>query len=161
MGAYTVDWRLCAFNQLTTLDLYELLQLRAQVFVVEQACAFQDLDGADAAAHHLQGHADQQLLAYARCLGPGVKFDEASIGRVVTRSDARGQGLGHLLVKQAITAIRERWGDPAIRIGAQARLKHFYQCHGFADVGRPYVEDGIDHLEMVRQPQGNQEPKHD
>ena len=155
MGAYTVDWRLCAFNQLTTLDLYALLQLRAQVFVVEQACAFQDLDGADAAAHHLQGHVGQQLLAYARCLGPGVKFDEASIGRVVTHPDARAIGLGHLLINRAIAAVGEVWGKQAIRIGAQTRLRTFYEHHGFVDVGKPYVEDGIDHLEMVRQPRGN------
>ena len=150
-----IDWQFLGFGELTTHQLYDLLQLRSEVFVVEQACAFQDLDGADAAAYHLQGHADNQLVAYARCLGPGVRFAEASIGRVVTHPDVRASGLGHLLVERAVVAVGELWGEQPIRIGAQARLRTFYERHGFLDAGRPYVEDGIDHLEMVRQPQGH------
>lgn len=147
-----VHWRLSAFDALTVHALYALLQLRAQVFVLEQACAFQDLDGSDALALHLQGYADHQLVAYARCFGPGVKYAEASIGRIVTRDTARGSGLGHLLVKRAMASVSERWGVGAIRIGAQARLKNFYQDHGFVDVELPYIEDGIAHLEMVWRP---------
>ncbi len=155
MTTSDIAWSLSAFDQLTGHDLYALLQLRAQVFVVEQACAFQDLDGADTVACHLQGHADRRLVAYARCLGPGVKYTEASIGRVVTHPDVRASGLGHHLIQRAITTVGDLWGAQAIRIGAQARLRAFYERHGFVDAGKAYVEDGIDHLEMVWQPQGH------
>lgn len=151
-GAHAVQWMLADFAALTPYDLYGVLQLRSEVFVVEQACAFQDLDGTDIQALHLLGHLGGQLAAYARCFGPGVKYREASVGRIVTRSSARRSGLGHDLVERAIAAVAERWGLQAIRIGAQARLKDFYQRHGFADAGVPYVEDGIDHLEMLWQP---------
>ena len=147
-----IQWKLSAFDTLTVHELYALLQLRCEVFVLEQACAFQDLDGSDKLAAHLQGRVAGQLVAYARCFGPAVKFAEASMGRVVTRGDARGNGLGHILIERAITAIGESWGLQPIRIGAQARLKKFYQSHGFVDVGLPYVEDGINHLEMVWHP---------
>ncbi len=147
-----MQWKLSAFDALSGAELYELLQLRTEVFVVEQNCVFQDLDGADAQALHLMGTSAGQLLAYARCLPAGAKFAEVSIGRVVTRRYARGRGLGHLLLRQALSAVSKQWGVQAIRIGAQAQLTAFYAGHGFVDVGKPYVEDGIDHLEMVRQP---------
>jgi len=147
-----VEWKLSAYGALTTHELYRMLQLRAQVFVVEQRCVFQDLDGADMQAIHLQGTSDGVLVAYARCFGPGVWYAEASIGRVVARPGSRGLGLGHALVQRAMTAVHDTWGAQAIRIGAQAQLKRFYQHHGFDDVNKPYVEDGIDHLEMLRQP---------
>ncbi len=152
-----VTWKLSAFGTLTVDALYALLQLRGEVFVLEQACAFQDLDGADAQAMHLQGHVDGALKAYARCFGPGVKFTEASIGRIVTRRDARRTGLGHQLVQRAIATVHEVWGVQAIRIGAQARLKDFYQSHGFVDAGVPYIEDEIDHLEMLWLAQGDRD----
>ena len=93
------------------------------------------------------------MVAYARCFPPGVKFAEASIGRIVTRHDRRATGIGHVLVERAMLSVGELWGRQAIRIGAQARLARFYQGHGFFDAGVPYVEDGIDHLEMLWQPQ--------
>ncbi len=137
---------------MTVPELYGVLRLRSEVFVLEQACAFQDLDGADQSALHLQGHAGDRLVAYARCLRPGVKFAEASVGRVVTHAGSRGSGIGHVLVERAIACVVERWGAQPIRIGAQARLKDFYEGHGFSDLGVPYVEDGIDHLEMLWRP---------
>ncbi len=150
------------YDSLSVPDLYAMLQLRAEVFVVEQACAFQDLDGADSKAMHLLGYlttggqgADAtagQLVAYARLFPAGVTFAEASIGRVVMRNSARGKGLGHSLVRQAIGCLHAQWGVQPIRIGAQTRLKAFYTQHGFVDVGRPYVEDGIDHIEMLWKP---------
>lgn len=145
-------WTLRGFTALGVQDLHDLLQLRSEVFVVEQNCVFQDIDGADAQAMHLLGHRAGVLVAYARCFPAGVKFAEASIGRVVTRSSARGGGLGHLLMKEAVSAVCSQWGPQPIRIGAQARLKQFYNGHAFVDAGKPYVEDGIDHLEMVWQP---------
>ena len=99
-----ITWRFVPFSALTTLELYELLRLRSEVFVLEQACAFQDLDGADTEAMHLLGERDGRLAAYARCFAAGVKFAEASIGRVVTQASARGGGIGHVLMKEAIVA---------------------------------------------------------
>ena len=148
-----IAWKFVAFDGLTLRELYDLLQLRTEVFTVEQNCVFQDIDGADDQAMHLLGTQNKQLVAYARCFPAGVKFAEASIGRVVTRSLARGSGLGHLLIQQAVSSVCGLWGPQPIRIGAQARLKAYYSGHGFVDVGVPYIEDGIDHLEMVWKPE--------
>ena len=145
-----IQWRFVSFCELTTQELYELLQLRSEVFVVEQACAFQDLDGADQMAMHLLGSAGGQLVAYARCFAAGDKFAEASIGRVITRSTLRGGGSGHLLMREAIENLEQHWGAQPIRIGAQARLEKFYFQHGFLAAGVTYIEDGIDHIEMLR-----------
>ena len=147
-----IEWKLAAFDALRVRELHDVLQLRSEVFVVEQNCVFQDIDGADDQAMHLLGTQNNQLVAYARCFPAGVKFAEASIGRVVTRSLARGSGLGHLLIQQAVSSVCGLWGPQPIRIGAQARLKAYYSGHGFVDVGVPYIEDGIDHLEMVWTP---------
>ena len=147
-----LQWKLAAFDALNVHELYALLQLRTEVFVMEQNCPFQDMDGADEQALHLMGSQGGPLLAYARCFPAGVKFAEASIGRVVTRLSARGLGLGHLLIDEAIRAVTASWGIQPIRIGAQARLKDYYCDHGFVDVGVPYIEDGIDHIEMLWTP---------
>jgi ElaA protein len=147
-----MEWKFCAFEHLSLHELYALLQLRTEVFVMEQNCVFQDMDGSDAQAMHLLGFHNGQLNAYARCFPAGVKFAEASIGRVVTRSLVRGSGLGHLLIQQAVSRVHAQWGVQAIRIGAQARLKNYYSQHGFVDMGLPYIEDGIDHLEMLLTP---------
>lgn len=142
-------WRLMAFDDLRVQELYEVLRLRSDVFVLEQQCLYQDMDGDDRQAMHVMGVRDGQLQAYARCFGPGVKYAEATIGRVLTRASARGKGLGHELMEQAITAVSQVWGPQPIRIGAQRYLRDFYAAHGFQDVGRPYDEDGIAHLEML------------
>jgi ElaA protein len=143
-------WRLLGFDDLRVTELYEVLRLRSEVFVVEQHCLFHDMDGSDAQAMHLLGVQHGQLQAYARCFEAGVKFPEASFGRVVVRASARGQRLGHALVEQAVTAITQLWGPQPIRIGAQEQLAAFYVAHGFADTGVHFLEDGIPHLEMVR-----------
>lgn len=150
--AMSLDWTLAAWDDLSTRQLHDLLQLRSTVFVVEQNCVFQDIDGADPQALHLLGSHSGQLLAYARCFPPGVKFSEASIGRVVTSPAARGGGLGHALIDRAMAAVSATWGQQPIRIGAQAHLVGYYARHGFVDDGKPYVEDAIDHLEMRWQP---------
>lgn len=150
--AVPIEWTCLTFAALSAAQLYDLLQLRSEVFVVEQNCVFQDIDGADDQALHVLGRRGAQLLAYARCVPAGVKFAEANIGRLVTRGYARGSGLGHLLVQEARSALCSQWGTQVIRIGAQAHLEIFYRGHGFVDVGRRYVEDGIDHLEMVWHP---------
>lgn len=145
-----INWKFAPFDALTLAELYALLQLRSEVFVVEQACVFQDMDGADAAAMHLLGSSGGILVAYARCFAAGVKFSEASIGRIITRSALRGSGAGHVLVRRAIDSITQQWGPQPIRIGAQARLEKFYRQHGFETTGEAYIEDGIPHIEMLR-----------
>ncbi|MBS7807566.1 GNAT family N-acetyltransferase [Variovorax sp. PCZ-1] len=146
----SLQWQFVAFDALSTQQLYSLLQLRTEVFVVEQNCVFQDMDGADSEAMHLLGIQENQLVAYARCFNAGIKFKEASIGRVITRSSMRGTGAGHALMRQAIQSLEQAWGGQPIRIGAQARLEKFYQQHGFAVASAPYIEDGIPHIEMLR-----------
>ena len=145
-----IQWRWLAFDDLTGSELYAVLQLRSEVFVVEQHCAFQDMDGADAQAMHLLGMLDDQLVAYARCLPAGSKFPEASMGRIITRDSVRGTGAGHALVEKAMACLTQQWGAQAIRIGAQARLELFYRQLGFVKTGDLYMEDGIPHVEMLR-----------
>ncbi|MDO9438799.1 GNAT family N-acetyltransferase [Hydrogenophaga sp.] len=146
----TLNWRCLPFDALHARTLYALLQLRTEVFVMEQACVFQDMDGADAQCFHLLGEHDGALQAYARLVPQGLKFNEASIGRVVTLPAARGGGLGHVLMREAVQALKGLWGDQPIRIGAQAHLEPFYRQHGFEPDGAIYIEDGIDHIEMLR-----------
>lgn len=145
-----ITWRTVPFAALTVTELYEVLQLRTEVFVMEQAGIYQDMDGSDQEAVHVLGASDGQLVAYARCFPAGVKFAEASIGRVITRQILRGSGMGHELMRQAIACVFGQWGAQPIRIGAQARLEKFYVQHGFVKAGEPYIEDGIPHVEMLR-----------
>lgn len=150
MAGEVISWQFLSFEALSKQQLYALLQLRSEVFVVEQACVFQDMDGADLVAMHLLGTVDGQLAAYARCFAAGEKFAEASIGRVITRSALRGSGAGHLLMREALARALRHWGAQPVRIGAQARLENFYQQHGFSNTGATYIEDGIAHIEMLR-----------
>jgi len=148
-------WRAVAFDALSTADLYRVLQLRSAVFVVEQNCVFQDIDGLDAQAVHLMGETPGEdgaprLLAYTRLLPAGVAFAEASIGRVATSPAARGTGLGHVLMRESIAELQRQWGPQPIRIGAQAHLQTYYRQTGFEPQGDFYQEDGIEHIEMVR-----------
>ena len=144
-------WICLPFDALTLHQLYAVLKLRSEVFVVEQACAYLDPDGADPACHHLLGlDAGGALLATARLLPAQLTFTEASIGRVATTPAARGTGLGHALMAQACTHLARLWGPQPIRIGAQAHLQGFYAQHGFATASPPYEEDGIPHVEMLR-----------
>lgn len=147
----TLSWRCLPFDALHARTLYRLLQLRTEVFVMEQACAFQDMDGADPACFHLLGEGDDEaLLAYARLVPAGLKFPEVSIGRVISAQAARGTGMGHVLMREAVRAAHGLWGVQPIRIGAQARLQAFYRQHGFEPASAVYLEDGIDHIEMLR-----------
>ncbi|MDP2407031.1 MAG: GNAT family N-acetyltransferase [Hydrogenophaga sp.] len=150
-----VAWRCLPFDALLPRTLYALLQLRAEVFVVEQACAFQDLDGADQVSMHLLGEragtgGETELLAYTRLVPAGLKYPEASIGRVVTAPITRGTGMGHALMAESVRMLHSLWGVQPIRIGAQAHLERFYNAHGFVSDDKPYIEDGIPHLEMLR-----------
>lgn len=143
-------WRCLPFDSLSPRALYDLLRLRTEVFVIEQNCVFQDMDGADPDCHHLLGERDGAVLAYARLVPAGLKFAEASIGRVVNDPSTRGTGMGHALMREAVAQLHALWGEQPIRIGAQAHLQGFYRQHGFQPDGPIYIEDGIDHIEMLR-----------
>jgi ElaA protein len=145
-----IVWQHAAFQALHVQQLYAVLQLRSQVFVVEQNCVFQDMDGDDAQARHVLGYAGAQLVAYARCFAAGVKYPQASIGRVITHASVRGQGAGPVLIQQAIACIGQQWGAQPIRIGAQSHLEAFYGKLGFTKASEPYLEDNIPHIEMLR-----------
>ncbi len=145
----TPAWRFARFDELSPRELYDILRLRTEVFVMEQDCVFQDMDGADPEGWHLFARADGRVAAYCRFLGPGVKFAEPSIGRVVTAMPVRGTGLGRVLMAEAIRRGRALWPGQAIRIGAQQRLERFYRSLGFVTDSAMYLEDGIPHIEMV------------
>jgi ElaA protein len=147
----TIHWEVLAFSALTPQQLYEILQLRNEVFVVEQNCVFQDADGKDPESLHLMGRDESgKLIAYTRLLPKGLAYpDYASIGRVVTSPAARRIGLGTPLMKKSIEILYQLFGEQDIKIGAQAYLIHFYTSLGFRDIGKPYLEDGIPHLEMI------------
>lgn len=143
--------KLYTFNELTIYELYKIMQLRQEVFVVEQNCPYLDADGKDLQGHHLLIY-DQtdQLVAYARLLPVGVSYaNHSSIGRVVNTSYLRGTGIGKLLMQEAISNIKQLYPDTPIKIGAQAYLKGFYESLGFTDLNQSYLEDGIPHLKMV------------
>ena len=148
-------WRCLPFDALSARTLYRLLQLRSEVFVVEQNCAFQDMDGADLQCMHVLAESvtpqGVELMAYARLAPAGLKYTEASIGRVVTNPATRGSGIGHALIRQSVHMLHGLWGVQMIRIGAQAHLQSFYLQHGFEPASVVYVEDGIDHIEMLRE----------
>ncbi len=153
-----IAWRFAPFAELTPREVHDLLRLRAEVFVVEQACAFQDVDGADLAAWHLLGVRGGELVAYARLIPAGVKFAEASIGRVVTSPALRGTGYGRELMRESLCGADTLWPGQPIRIGAQQRLERFYGDFGFAKASEPYDEDGIMHIEMLRPGKKGSEP---
>lgn len=147
-----LHWKLKSFHDLNVMELYSILQLRNEVFVVEQNCPYQDADGKDQKSYHLMGsNAEGKLMAYARLLPGGVSYDEVSIGRVVSSPQARGTGAGKELMEQAIEDCHELFGKGPIRIGAQLYLKKFYESFGFLQVSEPYLEDNIPHILMVKE----------
>jgi len=138
------------FDQLTPFEVYAILRLRNEVFVVEQNCVFQDADNKDQVCHHLLLFRQEELVAYARLVPAGVTFSEISIGRIVTSTDVRGTGVGKILMQHALEQTYTLWGKKPIRIGAQLYAIGFYESFGFEAAGRIYDEDGIDHIEMVK-----------
>ncbi|GAC1451125.1 MAG: GNAT family N-acetyltransferase [Chitinophagaceae bacterium] len=144
-----ITWACKPFNELTPSELYAILQLRNEVFVVEQNCVFQDADNKDQASHHLMGWQQSVLMAYTRLVPPGTAYAEPSIGRVVTNITGRGSGIGRQLMLQSITECRKLFGNRTIRIGAQLYLEKFYRSLGFVPEGGMYPEDGIPHIQML------------
>ncbi len=145
-----VAWRVERFEELSIEQLYAILAARVAVFVVEQDCPYQDLDGLDDCGVHVSAWSGETLRAYARVLPPGKRFTEPSIGRVLTTRAARGTGLGRELMRRSIAAAASAWPGKALRISAQQHLERFYRELGFETVSEPYPEDGIPHVEMYK-----------
>ncbi|MFT5250073.1 MAG: ElaA protein [bacterium] len=137
------------FNELSTTELYEILQLRSEVFVVEQDCAYQDIDGKDQKALHVLGILEDKIIAYTRCFKQGDYFKEASIGRVVVKETQRKFKRGNKLMNSSIEAIENYYHTNTIKISAQCYLNKFYTNLGFKPIGEEYLEDGIPHIEMI------------
>lgn len=146
---HTITFKLKSFEALSKQELYALLQLRAEVFVVEQDCPYQDVDGKDEKALHVLGYKENALITYTRLFKAGDYFDHASIGRVVVKKTERGLGFGEALMKYSIQAVSNEDAE-TIEISAQEYLKKFYNSLGFSQVGEGYLEDNIPHIRMIR-----------
>lgn len=143
-----IKWELKSWEELTTNELYDLLALRAEVFVVEQNCPYQDCDGKDRKSMHLWGIDNDEIIACLRICMPGVSYAEMSIGRVVVKEEHRGKALGKVIMKKAVEWTQQK-GEKAVRISAQCYLRKFYKTLGFEEVSEEYLEDGIPHVEML------------
>ncbi|WP_415761189.1 GNAT family N-acetyltransferase [Pseudomonas sp. CP4] len=148
----TIEWICKHHRDLGKEQLYALLKLRSDVFVVEQKCAYPDLDGQDldGDTHHLMGWVDDQLMAYLRLLDPESQGGDVVIGRVVTAPAGRGKGLGHAMMEQALKQAEKHWPQVPIYLSAQAHLQRYYGQYGFVAVGEEYLEDDIPHIGMRR-----------
>jgi len=150
----TIQWEVKPFRQLSVDGLFEVLKLRVDVFVVEQACAYPELDerDRDLETRHLSGHNELgQLVAYARLLPPGLFFPEVNLGRFVVKAEFRKQGVGHQLLQKALQECSHCWSKIPIRISAQDYLQKFYEQYGFIRVSEVFLEDGIPHVEMLKE----------
>jgi len=139
------------FSELTSQQVYDMLQLRSEVFVVEQDCVYQDIDGHDDKAYHVMSYQQETLVAYSRILPPGAYFEELSIGRVIVKQGFRKQNLGHELMRKSINFALKAHPQSIIKISAQQYLIKFYESHGFMISGEGYLEDGIPHIGMILQ----------
>ena len=144
-----INWTCKTFNELSPEELYALLRLRSEVFVVEQNCVFLDMDNKDAYCHHLLGWEEGLLAAYSRIVPAGISYVESSIGRIVSSPSVRGRGIGRELLIKGIDTLYTLYGKTPIRIGAQYYLRKFYESFGFVQKGEIYLEDGIEHIEML------------
>jgi len=143
-----MDWKNYRFEDFTASELYSVLKLRVDVFVVEQNCPYPELDNLDQQSIHLLYREKGEVLAYARLVPAGVKYELPSIGRVIVRQDARGRGLAKQLLERSIDYIREEWQAAAIQLQGQVYLQEFYQSFGFQPISDSYDEDGIPHVDM-------------
>ncbi|WP_223550009.1 GNAT family N-acetyltransferase [Aestuariivivens sp. NBU2969] len=145
-----LDIHIKYFNELSTQELYDVLQLRSEVFVVEQDCVYQDIDGKDKKAIHVLGYKNMKLIAYTRVFKPGDYFKETSIGRVVVAKNERQFKYGYDIMNASIQVIKKHFNESLIKISAQCYLKNFYSNLGFIPKGEEYLEDGILHIAMVK-----------
>jgi ElaA protein len=137
------------FSELSINELYQILQLRSEVFVVEQDCVYQDIDGKDEKALHIIGKKDEKIIAYTRCFKSGDYFNEASIGRVVVAQTQRKYNYGNKIMKASVQAIKEYFKTEQIKLSGQTHLTNFYNKLGFKKTGKEYLEDGIPHIAMI------------
>lgn len=146
-----IKWQWRTFNELTSKELYDILALRQEVFLLEQACLYPDLDYFDQKAMHLLGWEDGKLIAYARVFDKDIRYpDSLSVGRVVTSPKLRGRGIGKELMRQVLIHTEQHLSETSITISAQLYLKNFYESFGFKVIGEPYDEDGIPHIKMIK-----------
>jgi ElaA protein len=138
------------FSDLSIYELYSIIHLRNEVFVVEQKCIFQDADEKDSKCHHLMLLESDKLIGYSRLIPSGISYDEISIGRIAVSINHRGKGLGKLLVEQSLNYCQRLFGSRNICIGAQYYLKSFYEHHGFVQISEVYLDDGIEHIDMMK-----------
>jgi len=148
----SIEWQWRRFGELAPLEIYAIFGARQEVFVVEQNCPYQDMDGKDLDAWHLVAWSGKEVAAYLRLLAPGVSFPEPSLGRILTTKIGRGSGLGRELVARGLEKIHELYPTLPTRIGAQAHLHEFYGSFGFVQASELYDEDGIPHIQMRREP---------
>lgn len=148
----SIDWQWRRYAELSPLEIHAIFAARQAVFIVEQTCAYEDIDGKDPKALHLSGWSGDELAAYLRLLPPGVSYPEPSLGRIITTKIARGGGVGRELVARGLEKLHELYPTLPTRIGAQAHLQKFYGSLGFVQSSEPYDEDGIPHIEMLRPP---------
>lgn len=139
------------FEALTIEELYAVLQLRSEVFVVEQDCVYQDIDGNDPKALHILGYKEGVLAAYTRVFKCGDYFKEASIGRVVVKAEERALNYGYAIMEASIKVVEAEFKETSIKVSAQQHLKNFYSNLGFRQMGESYLEDGIPHIAMIKQ----------
>ena len=144
----SISWKTKTFDELSTQELYQILRLRSEIFVVEQNCVYQDIDNKDQKALHLFGIVEGEIIAYSRLFKPGDYFEFSSIGRVVIAEKHRDKNFGHELIDQSILEINRRFNVQNITISAQLYLKKFYESHGFVATSETYLEDDIPHIEM-------------
>lgn len=145
------QWTCSSFKELSPYQLYDCLRLRSEIFVVEQKCVFLDADNYDQRCYHLMGYDSDRLVAYTRLAPPSLIYEQASIGRVVTLPAARSLGIGKALMRQSVNAVYRLFGKQPIKIGAQLYLKRFYESFEFEQIGAVYLEDGIEHIHMLKQ----------
>lgn len=148
----SLQWILKEFDELSPFELYAILQLRNEVFVVEQNCVFQDADNKDQFSFHFMAWGNDKLVGYTRIVPPGIIYEQASIGRVVTSPSVRSSGVGKMLMKKSIETVNVLFGIVSIKIGAQFHLQKFYSSFGFQQTSDVYLEDGIEHIEMISSP---------
>ncbi len=151
MNTLKLTWLCKPFHDLTPQELYAILRLRSEVFVVEQNCVFLDMDNKDQVAYHLMGYSNDELIATTRLLGKDTAYKLISIGRVVTSPEHRGTGAGRALMEESIKRCYELFGTEDIKIGAQLYLRKFYESFGFQQSSDMYLEDDIEHIEMIKQ----------
>lgn len=146
-----MNWTLKSFNELSLSEFHDIIQLRLDIFVVEQDCPYLDLDGKDKTAYHFFGSSEEgKIIAYTRLFGPGEYYKEAAIGRVVVHKDHRKYGIGFELMKRSVEQIESLYNTRTIKIGAQRYLRKFYESLGFKSTDEFYMEDGIPHMYMIK-----------